>query len=141
MTTTDAADIRRSVPADIGYFDPQVFEDLGIVQTVVARGTIYVSGIAPLTVGESGLEPVASSFDEQLDFTLEVLERSLQAVGGQRSGLVAWTIYTTDMAGLAAAAPILKAWVGAHRPTSTWVTVAGLIHPQQKLELTATAVC
>lgn len=140
MNTTDAGEILRSVPEGIGYIDAQLFDDLGFVQTVVAGGTIYVSGIAPLTGGSAGLEPVGSTFAAQLDYTLEVLDKSLQAVGANRCDLVAWTIYTTDMAELVAAAPILKDWVGAHRPTSTWVTVAGLIHPLQKLELTATAV-
>ncbi|MEH3130759.1 MAG: RidA family protein [Mycolicibacterium neoaurum] len=131
--------IERQVP-DIGYLDGQVFDDLGIVQTAVARDTVYVSGIAPLTGGADGLYIVGVSFEEQLAYTLEVLDRSLAACGADRAGLVAWTVYTTDMHALTAAAPTLRAWVGEHPPTSTWVTVAGLIHPQQLLELTAIAV-
>ncbi|MBS1696041.1 MAG: RidA family protein [Actinobacteria bacterium] len=140
MTTpSTGTDIVRSVP-DIDYLDPHLFTDLGIVQTVLAGDTVYVSGIAPLTGGADGLDIVSTVFTDQLVYTLGVLERSLQAVGAHRSGLVAWTIYTTDMPALAAAAPILRDWVGEHPPTSTWVGCAGLIHPEQQLELTATAV-
>ena len=139
--TTDlsATHIERYVP-DIGYLDAEVFDELGIVQTAVVRDTVYISGIAPLTGGLAGMDIVGATFDEQLAYTLDILDRSLSASGADRSGIVAWTIYTTDMAGLTAAAPALRQWVGDHRPTSTWVTVAGLIHPDQLLELTAVAV-
>lgn len=142
MTITDnteATTLERSVP-DIGYIDASVFADLGFVQTVTAGNTIYVSGIAPLTVGSAGLEIVGASFADQLDYTLEMLDRTLQAAGANRCDLVAWTVYTTDMAALAASAPTFKKWVGEHAPTSTWVGAASLIHPEQLVELTAIAV-
>lgn len=131
--------IERQVP-EIGYLDPQVFDDLGIVQTVVTGNTIYVSGIAPLTGDSDEMTLVGTGFDDQLAFTLSVLEKSLESVGANRCDVVAWTIYTTDMAALVASAPALREWAGLHRPTSTWVQVAGLIHPEQLLELTAIAV-
>ncbi len=131
--------ITRSVP-DIDYLSPQLFDDLGIVQTVVANGTVYVSGIAPLTDTSGEVDVVSTVFTDQLAYVLQVLERSLRAAGAGREGLVAWTIYTTDMAALAACTPMLREWVGQHRPTSTWIGCASFIHPQQRLELTATAV-
>ncbi|QZY45761.1 RidA family protein [Mycolicibacterium austroafricanum] len=134
----NANSIDRGIP-DIGYVDKEVFEDIGIVQTAVAGDTVYVSGIAPLT-GGAELSLVATTFEDQLRFVLEVLDRSLQSVGANRCDLVAWTVYTTDMAALTACAPLLKDWVGVHPPTSTWVTVSGFIHPEQQLELTAIAV-
>lgn len=142
MTITqnnESTRIERSVP-DIGYIDENVFVDLGFVQTVTAGNTIYVSGIAPLTVGSTGLDIVGASFAEQLEYTLEMLDRTLQAAGANRCDLVAWTVYTTDMAALAASAPTFKQWVGHHPPTSTWVGAASLIHPEQLVELTAIAV-
>jgi 2-iminobutanoate/2-iminopropanoate deaminase len=137
--STDLTTITRSVP-DIDYLPPQLFDDLGIVQTVVANDTVYVSGIAPLTLGVDGLDVVSTELPEQLTYALGVLERSLAAVGVGRDGLVAWTIFTTDVPGLAACTPILKDWVGNHPPTSTWIGCSSFIHPQQLLELTATAV-
>ena len=131
--------ITRSVP-DIGYLSPQLFDDLGIVQTVVANGTVYVSGIAPLTDANGEIDVVSVDFAEQLTYVLDVLERSLHAAGTGRESLVAWTIYTTDMPALAACTPMLKEWVAQHRPTSTWIGCANFIHPRQRLELTATAV-
>ncbi|MGW0159967.1 RidA family protein [Mycobacterium sp. NPDC003323] len=140
MTTEqNSGSIERTIP-DIGYLDRQVFEDLGIVQTAVVRDTVYVSGIAPLRGGAQDMELVGATFAEQLSFILDVLDRSLAAAGVSRSRLVAWTIYTTDMDALNANASILREWVGDSPPTSTWVTVAGLIHPRQLLELTAVAV-
>lgn len=141
MTASSHLDVNRIERAtpEIGYVDPAVFEQIGIVQTVVAGDTVYVSGIAPLTGGPE-LELVGATFAEQLGYVLEVLDRSLQSVGANRCDLVAWTVYTTDMAALTACAPMLKDWVGVHPPTSTWVTVSGFIHPAQQLELTAIAV-
>ena len=132
-------EITRSVP-DIGYLSPGLFEDLGIVQTVVANGTVYVSGIAPLTDAGDELDVVSPDLADQLTFVLGVLERSLAAAGTDRSRLLAWTIYATDLAALSGCLPILKGWVGEHRPTSTWIGCSGFIHPRQLLELTATAV-
>lgn len=133
------SDITRSVP-DIGYLSSELFDDLGIVQTVVANDTVYVSGIAPLTDAGGALDIVGTEIADQLRYVLHVLDRSLITAGTDRSGLVAWTIYTTDMPALAGCVPILKDWVGEHRPTSTWIGCSGFIHPQQLLELTATAV-
>ncbi|MGK2870322.1 MAG: RidA family protein [Mycobacterium sp.] len=132
-------DITRSVP-DIGYLTPQLFDDLGIVQTVVANGTVYVSGIAPLTDAGGELAVVGTDLADQLSYVLGVLDRSLTAAGTDRSGLVAWTIYATDLTALSECLPILREWVGKHRPTSTWIGCSGFIHPDQLLELTATAV-
>ncbi|WP_395310362.1 RidA family protein [Mycobacterium sp. AMU20-3851] len=132
-------EIHRSVP-DIGYLSAELFADLGIVQTVVAGDTVYVSGIAPLTDAGGEVDVVSTDLTEQLKYVLEMLDRSLTAAGTDRSRLVAWTIYTTDMPGLARCVPLLRDWTGQHRPTSTWIGCASFIHPQQLLELTATAV-
>ncbi len=131
--------VHRSIP-DIGYLSAQLFDDLGIVQTVLAGDTVYVSGIAPLTDAGGEVDVVSTDLAEQLTYVLEVLDRSLTAAGTDRSGLVAWTVYTTDMPGLAQCVPMLRDWAGEHRPTSTWIGCASFIHPQQLLELTATAV-
>lgn len=129
-------EIIRSVP-DIGYLTPELFDELGIVQTVVADGTVYISGIAPLT---PELEVVSEDLAEQLAFVLEVLDRSLRSAGTDRTRLVAWTVYATDLTALSACLPMLRDWVGEHRPTSTWIGCSGFIHPRQLVELTAIAV-
>lgn len=128
-------EIIRSAP-DIGYLTPELFAELGISQTVTAGDTVYVSGIAPLT---SELDVVCDDLTGQLTFVLDVLDRSLAAAGTDRTRLVAWTIYATDLPALSGCLPLLRAWVGEHRPTSTWIGCAGFIHPRQQLELTATA--
>lgn len=128
-------EIIRSTP-EIGYLTTELFTDLGISQTVTAGDTVYVSGIAPLT---AELDVVSTDLAEQLAFVLDVLDRSLIAAGTDRTRLVAWTIYATDLRALSGCLPLLRDWVGEHRPTSTWIGCAGFIHPQQLLELTATA--
>lgn len=129
-------DIVRSAP-EIGYLSPQSFAELGISQTVIAGNTVYVSGIAPLT---PEFDVVSIDLAEQLRFVLDVLDRSLVAAGTDRTRLVAWTIYARDLTALSGCLPILRDWVGEHRPTSTWIGAAGFIHPAQLIELTATAV-
>ncbi|WHU48767.1 RidA family protein [Gordonia sp. L191] len=138
MTRETTTLIKRDVP-DIGYLDRSIFTDMGFVQTVCAGDAIYISGIAPLTDATGTLEVVAGDFETQLRYVLDILDRSLQSVGANRCDLVAWTIYATDVGELAHSAPILREWVGVHPPTSTWIGVSSMIHPDQKLELTATA--
>ncbi len=121
--------ITRSVPR-YRLPQPETLRRSGIVQTIVANDTVYVSGIAPLTDASGELDVAGTTLTEQLVYVLGVLERSLAAVGVGREGLVAWTIYTTDVPpALAECTPILKDWVGAHPPTSTWIGCSGFIHP------------
>lgn len=127
---------------DIDYVDHQVFDDLGFVSTIVAGDTVYFSGIAPLRgTRPDALEVVGvGSIAEQVTYVLRVLDDSLTALGLNRSNLVNWTIFTTDMAGLSTCIPIFKDWVGTDYPTSMWTGTTALIHPEMKLEMTAIAV-
>lgn len=133
--------ITRYTP-DIGYLGQDVFDAFAFHQSVRAGDTLYLSGIAPLRGDLTGLELVGEGdIGAQLDFVLDVLDRCLQAEGLDRSNLVAWTFYTTDIHGLCAVIPDrLGPWIGNHRPTSTTLEIQGMIHPAQQLEITAIAV-
>jgi enamine deaminase RidA (YjgF/YER057c/UK114 family) len=53
--------------------------------------------------------------------------------------LVAVTVHATDMPALMASAEIFAKRFGAAPPSSTWVGVTELAHPDQLVEITATA--
>ncbi len=139
--TTDAVgSIVRSNPA-VGYLDDDVFETLGFTQVVRAGQTVYLSGVAPLTGGVADLQIVApGDMAGQVGFVLDVLERCLEHEGLGWRELVAVTVYATDIEALAAQAPTIAQRFGAFTPTSTWVEVRKLVHPEQLIEITGIAV-
>lgn len=132
--------ITRSTP-DIGYLGADVFEAFAFHQCVRAGDTLYLSGIAPLSGNLSNLELIGEGdVGKQLDYCLSVLDRCLEAEGLDRSNLVTWTFYTTDIQAFTAVLPDrLVPWVGKHRPTSTTVEIQAMIHPYQQIEITAVA--
>jgi enamine deaminase RidA (YjgF/YER057c/UK114 family) len=132
--------ITRTNP-DVGYLDQEVFEALGFTQVIRADNTVYLSGIAPLTGKPDGLQIVGSGdLAEQVTFVLDVLERCLASEGLTFEHMVAVTVYVTDIDALVAEAPLFTKRYGAHTPTSTWVEIAKLVHPEQQIEITAIAV-
>ncbi len=132
--------ITRSNP-DVGYMDVSAFEALGFSQVVRADSTVYVSGIAPFKGSPPEFEVVGvGSMAEQVTFVLDVLERCLASESLTLANLVAVTVYATDVGALMAAAPLLSGRFSAAPPTSTWVGVTELAHPQQLVEITAVAV-
>jgi len=135
------SDIQRNNPA-IDYVGHEVFAELGFTHAVSAGNTVYISGIAPLrgaTVEQ--LEVVgAGSMPQQVSYVLRVLDESLAALELDRTNLVSWNVFTTDMPELARCAGIFKLWAGDHPPASMWSGVTALILPEMKLELTAIAV-
>lgn len=132
--------ITRTNP-DVGYLDQSVFEALGFSQIVRADKTIYLSGIAPLTGTAEHLEAVSSNdMAAQVAFVLDILERRLASEGASLEHLVAVTVYSTDIETLGAEASLFHKCFGDHPPTSTWVEVAKLVHPDQMIEVTAIAV-
>lgn len=132
--------ITRANP-DVGYFDESVFEAFTFSQVVRAGNTIYLSGIAPLIGTAEDMQVVTpGDVAGQAGFVLEILQRCLTSQGAGLEHLVAVTVYATDIDALAAEAALFQKWFGDHPPSSTWVEVRKLIHTDQLLELTATAV-
>jgi 2-iminobutanoate/2-iminopropanoate deaminase len=132
--------ITRSNP-EVGYLDHDVFETLGFTQIIRADATVYLSGIAPLTGPVEALQIVSpGDMGGQIAFVLDVLERCLASESLRLEHVVAVTVYVTDIEGLAAEASLLQKRFGSTTPTSTWVEVRKLIHPEQLIELTAIAV-
>jgi 2-iminobutanoate/2-iminopropanoate deaminase len=132
--------ILRSNPA-VGYLDEEVFTANAFTQTIRAGNTLYLSGIAPLKGGFKDLEVVgAGNLRAQVEWTLEVMKRCLAAEGATFRNLVAQTVYTTNMAELVKLADLFRSVYGNYAPTSTWVEIRGLFHPQQMVEINGIAV-
>jgi enamine deaminase RidA (YjgF/YER057c/UK114 family) len=68
------------------------------------------------------------------------MKRCLEAEGATFRNLVAQTVYTTNMAELVKLADLFRRVYGEYAPTSTWVEIRGLSHPQQMVEISGIAV-
>jgi 2-iminobutanoate/2-iminopropanoate deaminase len=131
--------ITRNNP-DVGYMDESTFALLGFSQVVRADGTVYYSGIAPFIGAPPEFTVIGTgSMEDQVLFCLDVLERCLESEMQSLDNLVAVTVYATDMPALMATAEIFAKRFGAAPPSSTWVGVTELAHPDQLVEITATA--
>ena len=132
--------ITRSNP-EVGYVDESTFALLGFSQVVRADGTVYYSGIAPFLGAPPEFTVVGiGSMDKQVEFCLDVLERCLESEGQSLNNLVAVTVYATDMPALMATADLFAKRFGNAPPSSTWLGTTALAHPDQLVEITATAV-
>ncbi|MBR0896692.1 RidA family protein [Bradyrhizobium tropiciagri] len=131
--------ITRKSP-DVDYVSKEVLESFGIAQVVRYKDTVYFSGVAPVQGGESGVSIVGETMAEQLQFTLRVIDDLLKSEGLDRSRLLYWDFYATDMAAMVEAFPkTVVPWVGKHLPANTMVEVKGFVVPGQMLEVTAIA--
>jgi 2-iminobutanoate/2-iminopropanoate deaminase len=132
--------ITRSNP-EVGYLDESTFAVLGFSQVVRANDTVYYSGIAPFTGAPPEFNVIGvGSMEEQVLFLMDILERCLESEKQTLDNLVAVTVYATDVPALMATAEIFAKKFGAAPPSSTWLGVTALAHPDQLVELTATAV-
>ncbi|MBB5163832.1 RidA family protein [Mycobacterium sp. AZCC_0083] len=131
--------ITRNNP-DVGYMDESTFALLGFSQVVRADGTVYYSGIAPFVGAPPEFTVIGTgSMEDQVLFCLDVLERCLESEMQSLDNLVAVTVYATDMPASMATAEVFAKRFGAAPPSSTWVGVTELAHPDQLVEITATA--
>ena len=133
--------IERSNP-EVGYLAEEVFKTFAFTQTIKAGNTLYFSGVTPLRGDLANLEVVgAGDLRAQVEWALEVLKRLLEAEGATFRNFVAQTVYTTDIAELGKiAADVFTRFFGEHAPTSTWLEVKALFHPQQLVEISGIAV-
>jgi len=132
--------ITRSNP-DVGYLDESAFALLGFSQVVRADKTVYYSGIAPFTGAPPEFTVIGTgSMEEQVLFCMDILERCLESEGQTLANLVAVVVYATDMPALMATADIFAKRFGDAPPSSTWLGTTALAHPDQLVEITATAV-
>jgi len=132
--------ITRTNP-DVGYVDESTFASLGFSQVVRANDTVYYSGTAPSTGAPPEFNVIGTgSMEQQVLFLMDILERCLESESQTLENLVAVTVYATDVPALMATAEIFAKKFGVAPPASTWLGVTALAHPDQLVELTATAV-
>ena len=134
------AAIERSNP-DVGGFAEEVFTTFAFTETIKAGNTLYFSGVAPLRGGLANLEVVGEGdLLAQVEWALEVIKRLLEVEGATFRNFVAQTVYTTDIAELGKIADVFTRFFGEYSPTSTWLEVKALFHPQQMVEISGIAV-
>ena len=132
--------IKRSNP-EVGYLTEDVYTTFAFTQMIKAGNTLYLSGVAPLTSSAGNLQLVGEGDPRaQLEWVLEVIRRCLAAEGATFRNWVAQTVYTTSVAALEPVADSFRRFMGEHTPTSTWVEVKSLFHPEQVVEINGIAV-
>jgi enamine deaminase RidA (YjgF/YER057c/UK114 family) len=132
--------IKRSNP-DVGYLADDIYKAFSFTQVIKAGNTLYLSGVAPLTSRNGNLVLVGEDDARaQLEWVLEIIKRCLASEGATFRNWVAQTVYTTSLAALEPVADSFQRFMGEHTPTSTWVEVKGLFHPQQLVEINGIAV-
>ncbi len=133
--------IERKNP-DTHSITEEVYKAYSFSQTVRVGDLYFFAGLAPVAgdlqtfhlVGEGDMKV-------QLEMCLRILDELLAHEDLDRSNVVSWTMYTTDMPALCAVmGPIIADWVGDHAPANTMVTVSGFVTPGQLIEITPIAV-
>lgn len=128
--------IRRSSP-DVGYISPDAFNSMNISQSVKVNGLIHYSGIA--AAGPDGSCVASGDAAGQIAWIFEILRRLLAKENLTMANLVSTTLYTTDIDLMAQHMPLFSSAFAGAPPTSTWVEVKRLGHPEYLLEVVAIA--
>jgi enamine deaminase RidA (YjgF/YER057c/UK114 family) len=97
-----------------------------------------VSGTTSTTV-EGGVHGVGDAF-AQARFALETIGRALEDAGVTLADVVRTRMYVVDRADMDAVGRAHAEVFGAIRPAATMVLVAGLIHPDHRVEIEVEAV-
>ena len=100
--------------------------------------TLIISGQLPLDRDGrlAGTEPEA-----QMRQVFQNLSAALAAAGAGMAQVVKLTVYLTDLADVPAFRQVRDEYVSADRPpASSLVQVAGLVHPEARVEIEALAV-
>jgi reactive intermediate/imine deaminase len=111
----------------------------GYSHTVAFTGrTVIISGQLPLDRDGklAGTEP-----ETQMRQVFQNLSAALAAAGAGMAQVVKLTVYLTDLADLPAFRQVRDEYICADRPpASSLVQVAGLVHPEARVEIEALAV-
>ena len=105
-------------------------------QAVVHNGTVYVSGILPIT--PDGRKLVDVTIAEQTAQIFANLDAILRAAGSQRGNVLKITVYVSDIHAWSTVNQLYTQFFGDHRPARSIVPV-GPLHYGLSIELEATA--
>ena len=126
------------MPSKVTTYNPSEEDNAIISQGYSVNGTIYVSG--QYSHDTQGAFVGEGDFEVQARQTLENLDRVLAGFNVTKSNVAELVIYLTNPREQSELlAPLLKEYVGDHRPAATVIGVTGLWFPQQLLEIRAVA--
>lgn len=109
---------------------------VGYSRAVVAGGTVYVSGTAPIPLEG---EPPESAY-EQARLCLEIVGAALSKAGAGFEHVVRTRVYLTDGSEWEEVGRAHGEVFGAIRPASAMLVVKGLLDPRWRVEIEAEAV-
>ena len=109
---------------------------IGYSRAVVAGDWCFVAGTTGANPGTSDYPRDAKS---QARNALAIIEQALRETSFALSDVVRVTYYATSAADFALAVPVLGEIFGEIRPAATMLVVAGLLHPDMKIEIEVTA--
>ncbi|MFA7587970.1 MAG: RidA family protein [Novosphingobium sp.] len=132
----DGEVIHRSTP-DVGYISPDAFNAMNISQAVKVNGLIHYSGI--VAAGPDGSCVAPGDIAGQITWIFEILRRLLAKDNLTMANLVSTTVFTTDIDLLGQHMDLFSSTFAGAPPTSTWVEVRRLGHPDYLLEIVAIA--
>lgn len=107
-------------------------EKAGYSRAVRVDGRIEVAGTTAL---QGGAVHAPGDAHAQALFVLGLVEESLHSLGAAMEDVVRTRMYLVDMADAEAVARAHKAVFGNIRPAATMVQVAGLVHPDLRVEV------
>jgi 2-iminobutanoate/2-iminopropanoate deaminase len=107
---------------------------------VLATGTRVLSISGQIADGADGQIVGGDDAGEQARQALRNLDALLVAAGAQRTDVVKISVFLTDIGDRAAVAAARAEYFGDHKPAATLFAVSGLVTPQLKVEIEATAI-
>jgi 2-iminobutanoate/2-iminopropanoate deaminase len=107
---------------------------------VLATGTRVLSISGQIADGADGQIVGGDDAGEQARQALRNLDALLVAAGAQRTDVVKISVFLTDIGDRAAVAAARSEYFGDHKPAATLFAVSGLVTPQLKVEIEATAI-
>jgi enamine deaminase RidA (YjgF/YER057c/UK114 family) len=99
--------------------------------------TIEVSGTTAVENGE--VVHVGDAYGQTI-FALEIIKKSIEALGGELKDVVRTRMYVTDISRWEAIGRAHKEYFNGINPVTTMVQVAGLIDANMLIEIEATAI-
>jgi 2-iminobutanoate/2-iminopropanoate deaminase len=106
----------------------------GFSQAILAGSHLFISGCVSWDMKGNPLHP--GDFNAQVEAIYADIDATLKVHGLSARAIIKETIYTRDMEGLIAANPKrLEYYKVGTPPTSTWVEIKRLVHPDLLLEV------
>lgn len=112
--------------------------EVGYCRAVRAGGHVYVSGTAPIAEGGGVVAP--GDAYAQAPRCLEIIERALKNLGGERAAIVRTRMFVTDISRWAEFGRAHREFFGRGVPAATMVEVRRLVDPDMLIEIEADAV-